>query len=144
MANSRSRFWLVPLAVLICVLVGAQTLESQCPVTSTTTDMPGTMITIVSKYLSLPYLCTSIPAQMNAVDCNPGVAGFVTTLLTAERVTATMMAKCAWTCAGCGMVTIDGSDGLPVELMNFGFEDEEVGDTGAGETAEDAGQRASR
>ena len=95
---------------------------SQCMVMTTNVTFPGPSTTLVEKYLSMSYSCASIPTQMNALVCNPGNPGYSTTLLTAERMVGTTMAQCVWTCVGCGTVTIDGTDGLPVELMDFSVE----------------------
>jgi hypothetical protein len=35
---------------------------------------------------------------------------------------------CSWNCGACGMIVTDDGDGLPVELMGFGFEEEAAGE----------------
>ncbi len=128
MATTKSRFWIVPMLILICSLCSSESVEAQCVVTNTSIDMPGTITTVVTKSLSAATNCTSVPTQMNAVDCNPGAGGASTDYLTADAMAATMNPRCVWVC-GCGTtmnpgVTIDASDGLPVELMDFAVEDD--------------------
>ncbi len=127
MDTRKSKLSLVSALTLVCLLALPATVVPQCMVAGTNTGMPGTMTFEVTKTLSAMYVCSSVFAQMNAVNCSPSSGGANTTYLTAEAMTATTNPQCVWTCA-CGMVAIDGGDGLPVELMDFGFEYEESGD----------------
>ena len=113
------RFWLVPALLLFCALARPGAVKAECMYASTNVLMPGgTMTILVEKYLTMKANCASIPTQMNAVDCNPGTMVHYTDLLSGEAMTATVSPNCAWNC-DCGTVTIDGSDGLPVELLDF-------------------------
>ena len=124
----KSRFWLVPALVLACLLVQPVGVASQCMVMSTPTGtLSAGMIITALKVLSTAANC-SLTMTM-AASCNP-VGPSVTASLFASAhtsTTATMSVSCGWNC-GCGAVTIDGTDGLPVELMDFGIEDEETPD----------------
>ncbi len=123
MNTHKPRLW--PLLVLIVASLVLQParMEAGCPVTFTSNQMIGNAYTIL-KFLAF----TTCTRTMNmAMTCSP-TGPIATTGLLARATTgtiATMSVSCGWTC-GCGGVTTDGaSDGLPVELMDFGFEDEE-------------------
>lgn len=122
--NSELRSSLTGLTLLAAMSVPG-VVKAQCMVMSTNVLMPGTMTVLIEKYLSNSYSCMSVATMMNALDCNPGAAGSFTSLLSAEAVTATMDPACSWVCTGCGNVTIDGSDGLPVELLEYSVESAE-------------------
>ncbi len=86
-----------------------------------------TVVAVIAKFLTAPRVCSSV--AMNNAFCNPGVAALTSTLAaTAIGSQITMMPSCQWACAGCPNVTTSGGDGLPVELMGFGFEDDETSD----------------
>jgi hypothetical protein len=109
--------------VLVFLLGHPSGVKSQCVVTNTGMTTIGSLI-IVTKTLSAPYQCTL--TMMNADFCFPGYAPVITAQLVASAYTATVNPTCAWACA-CGTgapphVAIDGSDGLPVELMDFSVE----------------------
>lgn len=97
--------------------------NSQCNVTATGT-YDFTTMKFVTKTLSASTMCQT--TAMNAFSCFPGAAPFFTNKLYAVALSATVNPYCNWSC-GCGTgalphVTIDGSDGLPVELMDFSVE----------------------
>ncbi len=115
----------VSILVLICVLAAPAVLESQCAVSTTIVNSSPPTIQIF-KILSNSYSCGT--TAMNASFCSPTAATFGN-FLQATAMTATVAPFCNWSCAGCPgaapHVAINSvSDGLPVELMDFGFEDE--------------------
>jgi hypothetical protein len=123
--------------LLVAGLLGQPApLEAQCSVVSTSAMTFGTVM-VVYKILNAPYNCGT--TMMNALFCNP-TAMTNTSFLHASALAATMTPSCAWVCTGtgggtCATVTIDGNDGLPVELMEFSVEDEEVAEAeGEGDT----------
>ena len=105
--------------VLVVFLPTPPQAGAQCVVTNTVVQDFTTLI-IVDKTLSAATTCTL--TMMNASFCFPSYAPANTAVLVASAFTATANPSCAWTC-GCGSVTTDGSDGLPVELMEFSIDD---------------------
>ncbi len=126
----KSSLWRFPVLMLVCLLASPVGVRSQCVVTNTTSTafLPTLGVT---KTLSAATPCVS--TGNNAFSCFPNTSVMTVSMLNAVIITtATTMAFCNWDC-GCDAgtppdVTIDGSDGLPVELMDFGFEDEESQD----------------
>ena len=107
--------------------------EAQC-VQNVQTSFNGTYQTVI-KTLSRNMQCRKTTGV--GATCYPNVVGFVyvgTPAQISARVTISApKAKCGWvcTCPGDGgdqTITIDGSDGLPVELMSFSVDDEETGE----------------
>lgn len=124
MDSRKPKTWLTAVLVTVGLLAVPTAVTSQCVVASTMTQMPGSMSTDVAKILTAPAFCQS--TAMNAAFCSPTAGGFTTTYLLANAMSATMSPFCNWDCA-CGTgtppdVVIDGSDGLPVELMDFAVE----------------------
>ena len=120
MPKLRIRLALGSLLVLAGSLAGPVPVTSQCMVTNTLV-VPGTVgspYNRVYKDLNGTYVC-SLVASNNASLCAPGPA-LPRNRLTASANTAATNPSCSFNCAGgCGTVIIDGSDGLPVELMDF-------------------------
>lgn len=118
MVHCKLPSWRAPVLILACLPLGV---EAQCNVIMTTTFTVGPTM-VVNKQLSAPALCVS--TGMNAQTCYPGPVAMTLTVLTAAaNVTATVSPYCNWDC-NCGTgapphVITDGSDGLPVELMEF-------------------------
>ena len=101
------------LAVLI-LLSYSTTVVSQCAVVgSTLSTNVSTML--VTKTLVMNYVCSN--TQKNAINCFPSFSSS-TNLLVASANSATANPICVWSCT-CGTVTIDGTNGLPVELLEF-------------------------
>ncbi len=125
-------------SALILISFFAQPLpvESQCMVTNTVVfpaPSPGSPYTVVYKYLNGGYLCNRV-ASNNVSLCAPGPAAIVRTTLTASANTTATNPSCQFSCTGgCGTITIDRNDGLPVELMEF--EISEVDQNEEGEAA---------
>lgn len=140
MDNRKKPLWLAPILVLVCLLVLPAEVVSQCNVTMTMSYATFAPATInVTKTLSAAAACMT--TAMNAYGCFPGAASFTTNMLNATRM-GTANPFCNWSCA-CGVgsaphVTINNSDGLPVELMDFAIEDE-VAAVPAAESGEEAG-----
>ena len=123
MSQHAWRFSLIAVFVLFWMVVPANDAVAQCSVTSTYQGNFTTMgmsANYVSKYLSTSYTC-SLTMSMNVFNCYPSGAGTYTSILYASAYTTATNPSCGWTC-DCGPVTIDGSDGLPVELMDFAVE----------------------
>ncbi len=89
--------------------------------------MNPTATVYIFKYMAANQNC-DLAAPANNAFCNPS------SLQNVSRVDASALGtqltnnpSCSWSCAGaCGsIVTSAAADGLPVELMDFGFEDEE-------------------
>ena len=83
-----------------------------------------TVAVVVAKFLTGLRVCNTV--AMNNAFCNPGSAAPTFTLAASAMGTQiTMMPSCQWACTGCANVTTTSSgDGLPVELMGFGIEEE--------------------
>ncbi len=116
-----TKVWLVASVALLGLSLSAATVQAQCNVIGTNTGVAGSYTTIISKGLAASYVCQSVPGQMNAYACAPGSGGGLVANLTATAMSSTMAPQCVWNCA-CGQITIDSSDGLPVELLRFGVE----------------------
>ncbi|MDA8018201.1 MAG: hypothetical protein MPN21_12210 [Thermoanaerobaculia bacterium] len=121
MSQGKPKVYLVLILLLACLLAQPTAVESQCSVSTTVTMMFGGT-TAVYKILTAPALCQT--TMMNAFFCSP-TAAMTTNFLLASNM-GTVNPSCAWSCA-CGTgapphVTIDSSDGLPVELMDFAVE----------------------
>jgi len=118
---------LLPVLILVGLLVispyvGAQPLGG-CPVDSTYVGMTftqGMSATFVFKYLTTTYTC-GVSMSMNVINCGGGVA---TSILSATAFTTATNPSCGFDCGACSE-TIDTSDGLPVELMDFSVEGSE-------------------
>ena len=144
-AIRKTRLWLAPFLILLCLLVVPAEVRSQCNVTMTmsfTTSAPATIF--ITKTLSMATSCMT--TAMGPNGCFPGAAFFNTAMLYASRFASAPNPYCNWSC-GCGTgplphVTIGPTDGLPVELMDFAVEDD-VAAVGGGD-AEESGERASR
>ncbi|MEM7353253.1 MAG: hypothetical protein AAF657_20830 [Acidobacteriota bacterium] len=115
-----SRSWLVLSLLLVSLLVQPLRLESQCNISTTSVSMFGSTFTVV-KVLTSSTTCTR--TLTNAASCDPtGPTSTANLFASAMTSTvATTMVACGWNC-GCGQVTIDETDGLPVELMSFSIE----------------------
>ena len=78
----------------------------------------GTQMTII-KFVGMLYGCSN--TVMNASVCSPSIGP--TIMFSAIAMAATVNPSCAWNCPVCpGVaphVTINSSDGLPVELLDF-------------------------
>ena len=131
MDSRKSRFWPMLTLILVGALAAPVGLESQC----NTTGSPYVNTSIapyvtVRKYLTAPANCVRAPV-VNASFCQPNITApppgpLVVTLSANAHTGNTASPYCAWTCT-CGTalnpgVRIDGSDGLPVELMDFSVE----------------------
>ncbi len=137
MNTHQPRLWPLLVLIVASIFIQPARVESGCAVTSTSNQMIGNAYTIL-KFLGGFTNCTR---TMNmAMTCSP--AGPLSTSGLLARATtgtiATMSVSCGWTC-GCGGVTTDGSDGLPVELMDFAVEDDVAAVSG-----EESGEGASR
>ena len=120
---------MISISIVVGFLVMKSTeIKAQCMVTNTTASMATTMgspYTEVMKTLNAAYLCSSI-GNMNVSLCAP-VGAMIRTMLTASASVGAISPSCMFTCTGgtaCAPITIDGSDGLPVELMEFSIEGE--------------------
>ena len=124
MKNRSAWLWLVAFALLIGLIGQPPSTEAQCAVTSTTqTSFPPTLI--VTKQLSNIAFCSLV--GQNALACFPGTGVPMSTFILAASAnpTATMSPFCSWTCScGTGAFTVvtNGSDGLPIELLDFTVE----------------------
>lgn len=123
--------WIGFALVVVLACLFPMSVQGQCVTTATMQTTVG-MTILVTKSLSASAVCT-LTGGMNIVGCVPSGAA-TTSVLMAGATTGAATPSCAWTCA-CGAVVIDGSDGLPVELMDFGIEDESE-DVGAEEESE--------
>lgn len=127
----KTRFPLGLILVLTGLLAVSGRVESQCMVATTgmnTFPNPTTpTLIIVTKTLSAPYACRT--TMMNASFCFPSAVTATTSQLVASALAVTANPSCAWSCMGCAgsapHVTIDVSDGLPVELLDFSVGDDE-------------------
>lgn len=108
-------------AVLVALAIQAAPAGAQaCTVTNTYVYM-GATFNSVMKTLNGTYVCMYVTG-MNASLCAPPATQPRMTV-TASAAVGTPMPSCQWTCTGgCGTVTIDNTDGLPVELMEFDVE----------------------
>ncbi len=121
-----SRFLLVPALALIFLLAQPAALWSQCSVATTGVNDFGSIISVY-KILNTAGTCVSV-GNMNVNACFPTTSPNFTVFLAASAPSAAMMPSCSFVC-DCGTVTgigftIDSTDGLPVELMDFAVEDD--------------------
>jgi hypothetical protein len=110
---------LFPLAVVIPAFVSSTPARATCPnLNSTYTKSPPPKV--IKYYKPGPAGCGM------AVCSGTGVTGYTLNSPPLRTFVATnnhtiAKAKCSWKCSTCTVV-IDGSDGLPVELMDFSIE----------------------
>lgn len=128
----------VALLVVAPAPARAQAQKGTCMVTGTTVFMTNSAMsyTNVAKRFPTTVTCTGI--MYNVFNCvntmfGPGVRGCPTAMTmgcNALRAIADTMSgnprTCSAMCGGCGTVTIDNSDGLPVELLEFRVSDDET------------------
>jgi len=116
-------------STLIVLMLAYQpsNVEAQCSIVSTQ-QTTMSFFRHVKKYLGAgPYLCAR--TQSMSAMCLPDVTGNVTYFHAYARATA-MTPSCMWRCIFCGTInasntiTSNGSDGLPVELIEFSIEQE--------------------
>ena len=123
-----SRVWLAPLLLSLCCLVQPPGTAAQCMVASTSMGsgtQGGMDYDYLVKYLSSTYQCSLLNSN-NVIGCSPSTS-VSTSRLSAAAFTSLLNPSCSWTCT-CGSVTIDSTDGLPVELMDFAIDSEDVSD----------------
>ena len=116
---------LIALCALLLTIMLIPDVESQCnyagpPVTST---FPPNY-NVVVKTLTGHNYCRA-QRSLGAEACWPSETGLVrVSMLTAIADPSVHPSPfCEWQCLGCGKIyRIDGSDGLPVELMEFSVE----------------------
>lgn len=84
--------------------------------------MPTATVGIL-KVLTVSRVCGTVTT--NSAFCNPGFPAN-TMILGASAMGAqiSMSPSCSWACAGCANISTDGSDDLPIELMDFGIDEE--------------------
>ena len=91
-----------------------------------TPDMANPTLIIIDRRVTFNPMTLCTTAGMNSAFCNrdPG-----TPMLLVASAFSTQFPNspfCSWNCGACGTIVTDGpNQGLPVELMGFGFEDEE-------------------
>ena len=128
MDTRRSQLWLFPVLVVTCLLTQPAELEGQCVVMTTYAPVSIPPTISVTKVLSAAGMCTRT-MQMNNLGCFPTVPGMTTAFLIAGASTGATNPSCGWLCT-CGGVPTNIStgpgDGLPVELMDFSIEGEEL------------------
>ncbi len=128
------RPWFIPVLLIFGALTIPVSSQAQCVVSSSNaSSTPPTIF--VFKTLSTVVNC-ALTMSMNVLGCFP-TAGTSTSILSASASTAATNPSCAWAC-DCGGVTIDSSNGLPVELMEFSVETESAGEPAATENPEPA------
>jgi hypothetical protein len=120
----KTRLWLLPIIVLTLLLTLPPEVGSQCTVIGQMSSTFGTSM-FITKTLNGFFSCMT--TAMNASSCGLGPSPMTANKLYAAAMSATMNPFCNWTCnCGPGSTTvafvIDGSDGLPVELMDFSIE----------------------
>jgi hypothetical protein len=124
-ATRKSSFFFISTLLLICVVALPTQVRSQCNVISTY-QFPFSPPILVSKILDASGSCALVPPA-NAASCFPGALPATVATLIAVASPTTMNPYCNWVCnCGPGYTSvpfrIDGSDGLPVELMDFSVE----------------------
>ena len=129
MNKSRSVPTLAPVLTLMMILAALlfqpAPAEAQCGYTMVDYTYMVGGYDVVKKYVTVS--CMGPPtATMATPDlCAPAVATVTRMTLTASAMTMLPSPpSCRWACP-CGTVTIDSSDGLPVELMEFEVDDDE-------------------
>ena len=97
--------------------------HAQCMLGGTTTQMFGNTISVI-QYFPGPENCSLVSS--NAQFCFPSDMAMKVSvtfgLQASANLTATTAPFCEWNC-DCGTARIDGSDGLPVELLEFEIDD---------------------
>ena len=112
-----------------CALVLLLTLPNlaaaQCSVVTVTRYMsatPASYYNIVKVMLNGSHACRNVMGS--ASQCAPGPTMVRMTLTASANPTAYPSASCQWDCGvGCESVTVDGSDGLPVELLDLSVDE---------------------
>ncbi len=111
--------FLSALILISALIFGPAGIGAQCNIANTSFTMVGASTNAVVKTLTTSALC-SLTMSNNVGTCFPSAA-LTTSMLSASANPADTNPSCAWNCA-CGAVVIDGSDGLPVELMSVSVE----------------------
>ena len=100
-------------------------LDAQCVtnvVSSYTDTVNGMNYQFISKSIATTGTCTRTMTN-NVIGCGPAGMNPGINAVWASAYTAATSPSCDWVCE-CGPVTIDGSDGLPVELLGFEIDGE--------------------
>ncbi len=123
MVTSRARLLACIAGGILILMAGVDPARAQCNTTGNPnmTTFPTGPTIVITKYLTAATTCTGTVST--ALACYPSNGEVVTglTFLVASALTATVNPVCQWNC-GCGTVTTDTGDGLPVELMDFEIE----------------------
>lgn len=99
---------------------------AQCAISSTAVNPVGGSSVSILKYFTGAPVCNLVSSN-NAGFCFPSATSSASTLL-ASANTMAASPSCNWVC-NCGTAspavpfTIDGGDGLPVELLEFSIDD---------------------
>ncbi len=120
MRTSAKRLIILPLLAVSFMILAPTSVMGQCAVTNSSVATFGSVIYVYKNIA--PAASCSVTASMNVNGCFPPVTTS-TTLLSASAQTTATNPSCNFNCT-CGSVTIDGSDGLPVELLQFSVEEE--------------------
>lgn len=138
-----SRLHLLLLTVLIAS--GSAPLHSQCSIVYSAEIVPAPNYAVVFRVFSGsvgaagPCVTTTSNNAFicNTTDLGNGFYGCTNTMgcqaliAAATGVTTNPQShSCAFSCGGCGQQIIDNSDGLPIELMDFSVEGDDLGDVG--------------
>ena len=114
-------------AIVLLSLLAQPAAQAQCATVGGSTTSNFFAI-YVDKGLNKVAACELVLSQ-NVLGCSPATLSDVFKLAAIAKLSATSPV-CQWQC-DCGsgyrsqLLTIDGSDGLPVELMSFSVDDEE-------------------
>lgn len=123
MKERRPRTLLLSIVLGLGLIVTPAGVDAQCAVTATTvTGTPSARTVVV---MGINRVCNA-GIGMNGATCFPNaVANAMTWSAMANAMTA-VSPSCTWNCVltTVCILTIDASDGLPVELMEFSVEPE--------------------
>ncbi len=135
MKSHRSRCPHVLVLILGCLLVHPMPVESACSVGTPMVMTYATFRQVKKDLMPASVYGCRLNASMNVGFCFPSNMASISNSITELSATAslgTTDVSCSWRCYCNTTMTmsftafdIDGGDGLPVELMDFGFEDDE-------------------
>ena len=93
---------------------------------SYTPNVTSPIAILIDRRVTFDPLVGCLTAVANNASCSRD-GGSMLLVAAVSGTQITNSPSCSWDCgaAGCGTIVTDGNSGLPVELMGFGFEDEE-------------------
>ncbi len=89
-------------------------------------NMAAPTFIIIDRRVTFNPVAVCTTAAMNNASCNRDPGTPMLLVASASSTQISNAPSCSWNCGGCGTIVTDGPTvGLPVELMDFGFEHED-------------------